>query len=378
LIVSKVRFKNPKSNSFYDTLNTRVQQYFTDNNISIHANTEMKWKTFILFFAYFTCYALILSGLFSLGGLWLLSIGMGICMAGIGFSIAHDAIHGSYSANKKVNTILGYSMNLIGGNRYVWYITHNVVHHTYTNIYKHDEDLQLAPFIRLSKHAPYQKIHRFQHILAFVAYSLATFFWVFIKDYKKLSQDNIGPYHSKKHPRTEIVQLVISKIIYYIYTIIIPFIVLDIAWWQFAIGFLTMHLTAGVILGVIFSLAHVVEETEHPMHDEQGKMEDTWAVLQMKTTSNFAMNNRFLSWYVGGLNFQIEHHLFPNICSIHYKPLSKIVQATASEYSVPYYYQKTLTDAIASHYNQLKALGREHNHLVASPTDKQVLMSEMV
>jgi linoleoyl-CoA desaturase len=114
LIVSKVRFKNPKSNSFYDTLNTRVQQYFTDNNISIHANTEMKWKTFILFFAYFTCYALILSGLFSLGGLWLLSIGMGICMAGIGFSIAHDAIHGSYSANKKVNTIFSPSGEISG------------------------------------------------------------------------------------------------------------------------------------------------------------------------------------------------------------------------------------------------------------------------
>jgi linoleoyl-CoA desaturase len=359
LSITKVRFANTQQRTFHETLSNRIGDYFKEQNLSIHANAEMKWKTAILLTAYFGCYLLILSGWFPLSASWLLCVGMGIAMAGIGFSIAHDAIHGAYSANKNVNYILGLSMNLIGGNRYAWNITHNIVHHTYTNIYKHDEDLQLAPFIRLTKHAPYHPIHRIQHFTAFIAYSLATFFWVFIKDYKKLSQPNIGPHDNRYKPKGEMTILIISKILYYIYTIIIPFWILNIAWWQFAIGFFTVHLTAGVILGVIFSLAHVVEETEHPIADEHGKMEDSWAVHQFKTTSNFAMNNSWVGWYVGGLNFQVEHHMFPNICSIHYPKISPIVQATANEFNVPYYYHETLVGAIASHYRQLKMLGRE-------------------
>ena len=358
MIVTKVRFKNPQSSDFQKTVNERVYNYFSENNISIHANTEMKIKTFVLLATYFACYFAIISGTFSLSLMWFFAFTMGVAMAGIGMSIMHDANHGSYSNNKTVNYILGLTMNLIGGNRYSWSITHNIVHHTYTNIHEHDEDLKLAPFIRLSKHVAHRPIHRFQHFLTFIAYSLATIFWVFIKDYRKLSQKNIGPYHSKKHPRQEIVMLFITKIIYYAYTIAVPLLVLDITIGQFLIGFFTMHLTGGVILGVIFSLAHVVENTEHPIGDEHGKMPDVWAIHQMKTTNNFAMDNTLVNWYVGGLNFQVEHHLFPNICSVHYKNISPIVKSTAEEFGVPYHYHNTLSDAVASHYRQLKVLGQ--------------------
>src|SRR5690606_12720504 len=136
-------------------------------------------------------------------------------------------------------------------------------------------------------------------------------------------------------------------------TIAIPLLLLNITIAQFLIGFFTAHLTAGIILGVVFSLAHVVENTEHPMGDENGKMPDSWAIHQMKTTNNFAMNNSMVTWYVGGLNFQVEHHLFPNVCSIHYKNISPIVKSTAEEFNVPYLYHETLTAAIASHYRQL-------------------------
>jgi len=357
VIVTKVRFQNPQSGAFHETLKQRVNQYFEEKKLSVHANRAMIVKTIVLLGAYFFCYGAIISGYFTLPVMWLYAIGMGIAMAGIGFSIAHDAIHGAYSENKKVNYLLGLTMNLIGGNRYTWNITHNIVHHTYTNIHEHDEDLKLAPFIRLSQHEPHRPIHRFQHYLTFVAYSLATIFWVFLKDYKKLSQKNIGPYQNRKHPKQEMIMLVLTKVAYYAYTIAVPLLVLDITIWQFLIGFFTMHLTAGIILGVIFSLAHVVENTEHPAGDENNKMPDSWAVHQMKTTNNFAMDNSIVNWYVGGLNFQVEHHLFPNICSIHYKNLSPIVQQTAQEFNVPYNYHNTLSDAIASHYRQLKYLG---------------------
>lgn len=357
MIVTKVRFRNPNACGFQKTLNERVEKYFTDNKITTYANTSMKVKTFVLLTAYFSSYFAIISGMFPVSAMWFFCFTMGVVMAGIGMSVMHDANHGSYSGNKKVNYILGLTLNLIGGNRYSWNITHNIVHHTYTNIHEHDEDLKLAPFIRLSKHEPLRPIHRFQHYTTFVAYSLATVFWVFLKDYKKLSQKNIGPYFSKKHPVKEMYILVLTKLFYYGYTIAIPLMVLDITVAQFLIGFFTMHLTAGVILGVIFSLAHVVENTEHPLGDEHGKMADSWAIHQLKTTNNFAMNNAWVNWYVGGLNFQIEHHLFPNVCSVHYKNLSPIVKTTAQEFNVPYNYHNTLGDAIASHFNQLKALG---------------------
>jgi len=357
-VATKVRFPNRDGRDFHKAVTKRVNSYFKDNGIATHANWRMYLKTAILLGSYFGFYFAIISGEFSIWAMWLMAVGLGVATAGIGFSVAHDAIHGAYFKNKNLNYLLGLSMNLIGGNRYVWSITHNVVHHTYTNIHDHDEDLEVASFIRLSPHAPRRPIHRFQHILAFFAYGLASIFWVFLKDYKKLAQKNIGPYDGKKHPRKEIAMLIVTKLAYYAYMIVVPLLVLDIAWWQYIIGFLTVHLTAGIILGVVFQMAHTVENVDQPLGDEEGRMEDSWAVHQMKTTGNFAMKNRFINWYVGGLNFQVEHHLFPNICSIHYTAISPIVKETAEEYGVPYHYYETFGEAIASHYRQLKKWGK--------------------
>lgn len=142
--------------------------------------------------------------------------------------------------------------------------------------------------------------------------------------------------------------LILFKLIYYTYTIIIPLLVMDITWWQFIIGFLTVHMVAGFILGIVFQLAHTVEGTEHIKDDGEGTMEDSWAVHQMRTTSNFAMGNRFINWYVGGLNFQVEHHLFPRVCSVHYPAISKILKSTAEQFDVPYHYHENL-EALFDH-----------------------------
>lgn len=344
---------------FYPELKKRVHTYFSEKNISENANYKMIVKTVALLLIYFGSYTLIIAGNLSLYIDWLLCIVLGAGMAGIGFSIAHDAIHGAYSKNGKVNYVLGLLMNIIGGNRYVWSITHNIIHHTYTNIYEVDEDLEIAPFIRLSEHAKHKSIHRVQHVLGFFAYGFATLFWVAMKDYKKILQKNIGPYKNKKHPPFEIAMLILFKFIYYFYIIALPLLVMNITWWQFLIGFITMHFTSGLILGIIFQLAHTVEETHHAVQNTEGNIDETWAVHQMKTTSNFAMKNRFINWYVGGLNFQVEHHLFPRICSIHYPAISKIVQRTAAEYDVPYHYHRTFLGAVRSHYRFLKRMGQK-------------------
>ncbi len=182
---------------------------------------------------------------------------------------------------------------------------------------------------------------------------------MFVKDYKYFMAEHLGPYHNKQHPRAEVANLIIMKAVYYSWAIVVPLLVLHVPWWQFAIGFAVMHLTAGFILGVIFQLAHVVEGTEYPVPDEAGRIEEAWLVHEMATTANFARGNRLLSWYVGGLNYQIEHHLFPRVCSVHYPAISPIVKEVALKYGMPYNDQPTLRSAVRSHQRMLVKLGRE-------------------
>jgi linoleoyl-CoA desaturase len=358
MAVKRVSFKRKGCKDFILELKSEIDAYFKENDISKYANRQMVLKTVILLSIYFGSYALIITGLFSWPLMLVLCFCMGMGMAGIGFSVSHDALHGAYSSNKAVNKALGYSFDLLGANGYIWKITHNIVHHTYTNIHKHDEDLEVAEFIRLSPHAEYKPIHRVQHILAFAAYAFATLFWVFVKDYMYFFKSELGPYENKSHPRAEWISLIVTKLFYYTYMLVIPYLVLSITWWQLLIGFLIVHLTGGVILGVVFQLAHVVEGTEHPTEDMEGNMENTWAIHQMETTSDFAHANKFLCWYIGGLNYQIEHHLFPRICSIHYPEISAIVERVALKHGVPYHNQTTLGIAIRSHYRTLKKFGK--------------------
>lgn len=359
MAVTRVSFKSHDKKDFARDLKHRVNSYFDRHNLSKNANSQMVAKTVILLSVYFGAYGLIITGSMSYLTMLFLCFVMGIGMAGIGFSVSHDALHGAYSSNKYVNKILGYSFDLLGANGYIWKITHNVVHHTYTNIYEHDEDLEVAEFIRLSPNAEHKPIHRYQHVLAFFSYGFATLFWVFIKDYKYFLQDTLGPYENKNHSISEWITLFITKIVYYGYMLVLPYLLLDITWWQLLIGFLVVHFTAGIILGIIFQLAHVVEGTEHPTENEEGNIENAWMVHQVETTSDFAHDNKLLCWFIGGLNYQIEHHLFPKICSIHYPKISHIVREVAEEHGLPYNYQNSLRAAIRSHYQTLKKFGRD-------------------
>jgi len=357
-IYHKISFNNKLCRDFTMEVKQKVNAYFEDNQLSKHANAAMVTKTIVILSSFWGSYALIMSGIFPLWVMWLLSFIMGLSMAGIGFSISHDALHGAYSSNKTINTVLGFTFDMLGANGYIWKITHNIIHHTYTNIHGHDGDLDIAGIVRLSPHSKHLAINRIQHILAFFVYSLATIFWVIAKDFIQFSLRRLVSYENKKHPIKEWIILFITKIIYFSYIIVAPLYFLDITFLQWLIGFLTLHLTAGLILGVIFQLAHVVEETEHPMPNDEMTIENHWLVHEMLTTSNFARKNKVLSWYIGGLNYQIEHHLFPCICSIHYPEISHIVEETANKYGIPYKQHGTFTEAVVSHYRTLKKFGR--------------------
>ena len=355
----KIRFSNRDAKAFVKDVRSRAAEHFAQTGRSRKADWRMVVKTIAILGVTVGAYGLIMTGQLSLGQMWFLSFVVGLGMAGIGFSVAHDALHGAYSSNRFVNAALGFTFDLMGANGYMWKITHNVIHHTYTNIHDVDEDLTVSPLLRLSPGARHYWFHRFQHRYGFLAYGLATVNWLFAKDFQQFLKRDIGPYENKKHPVAEIAILLVCKVLAVTWMIVLPLMFLDITWWQFLIGFLTAHMTAGMILGVIFQLAHVVEGPEFLQPDEEGTMEYAWLVHEMRTTSNFAFKNKVLSWYIGGLNYQIEHHLFPQTCSIHYPDLAPIVQAVAAEHEVPYHYNPTLRDAIASHYRMLKKLGPE-------------------
>jgi linoleoyl-CoA desaturase len=334
-----------------------VDEYFTARGQSPKANAGMVFKTVCMLSLTFVPYALILSGWFSPLAMLGLAALSGLGMAGIGFAVAHDALHGAYSDNPTVNRVLGWTMDLIGGSSYLWRTTHNVIHHTYTNIHGADEDLVVSPLLRLSPHAERKWFHRFQHWYAIPLYAMTTIFWVFVKDYKYLAAKDLGPYPDKKHSARDLVGVAIGKAVYYGWSVVLPLVLIPLPWWQIVIGMLVAHAVAGVALGVIFQLAHVVEETTHPEPSEKGAMPQSWVVHELATTANFAPRNTLLGWYVGGLNFQVEHHLFPKVCSVHYQALSEITRELAQKHGLPYNSHVTLAEAIGSHLRTLKEFG---------------------
>jgi linoleoyl-CoA desaturase len=357
---ASLRFPHSKQD-FYITLTQRVNQYFKTNGISRNANTEMVLKTFFMYGLYFIPYGLIITG--TVTNLWFLfglCVMMGLGTAGIGLSIMHDANHGSYSKKKWVNDLLGYSLNLVGGHAFTWKVQHNVLHHTYTNIHDADEDISPRGVLRMAPESPWKPAHRFQHIYAWFLYGLLTMVWILAKDFMRMvkySKDG----HFKKQNTTEAKEwffLLSTKAIYISYILVLPALLLPITWWQALIGFAVVHGIAGFILSIIFQPAHVIDGTEYPEPDESGMMENAWAIHQIRTTTNFANKSTFFSWYVGGLNFQIEHHLFPNVCHVHYRKISKIVKETTAEFGLPYKSAPTFLDAIIGHAKLLKQLGK--------------------
>ena len=354
----KVSFVKGEQADFYTALNKKVDAFFETGNFSKKGNRLMWFKVVFYPTIFITVYITLLTIHLYAPVQFLLWAVLGLFTAFIGLNISHDAVHGSLSKNKLVNSILGYSFNIIGGDCYVWNITHNIVHHTYTNIEGHDEDIQSIPMLRMSPHQKLRKIHRYQYWYAFIFYSLSSLLWVFIKDYRKFFKKNIGNYNNKQHPRKQYFILFFSKAVYFMLFLVLPLIFIQASWLQILLGFLVLHLTEGLTMAVIFMLAHVVEATEFPLPTHTGTINNTWAVHQLYTTADFGRNNSLLNFFCGGLNFQVEHHLYPKICHVHYRQISAIVKETAESFNLRYNENNSFFSAIGSHIRVLKLLGR--------------------
>ncbi len=319
----------------------------------------MVLKTVVMLGLYFIPLILINTGIVTQAWLlFTLYVISGLGMAGVGMGVMHDAIHGSYSRNQKVNQYLGYTMNLIGANAVVWKIQHNVLHHTYTNIDQADDDINAPFFLRFSPHAKRYWLHRFQHFYVWFFYGLSTISWVTTKDFIRISRyKKMGFFKGKNEYRNEVLKVIAWKLLYYSYALILPIIVVPLAWWVVLLAFVSMHFITGLLISLVFQTAHVMPNNEFPIPDENGLIENDWAIHQLATTTNYSPRSPFFSWLIGGLNYQIEHHLLPNVCHIHYKKLSSIVAETAAEFGIPYHTKKTFVAAIWDHVKMLNQLG---------------------
>ena len=352
-------FSRNDSAKFFRTLNKRVNDYFKENNIRRTGNWKIWVKTIVMFSLFLTPYFLILTLDLPSWAMLLLTIVMGIGMAGVGMNVMHDGNHGAFSEKDWINRIMGSSIYILAGNVYNWKVQHNVLHHTYTNIHGHDEDLEAGRILRFSKHTEWRKHHRFQHYYSILLYGLLTINWAITTDFLQMKRylKRKLSYGKFPNPKTEWSKLVISKIIYVSIWIVLPLVLTDIAWWKILIGFFVMHYVAGLILSVVFQLAHVMEDAEMPLPEESGTMKNTWAIHQLTTTINFGTNNKIINWFTGGLNHQVEHHIFPNISHVHYSKIAKIVKETALEFNLPYKEYATTRKAIAAHFSHLKQMG---------------------
>lgn len=357
----KLNFSFKKNSDFVNDLRQQVKTYFDENNISKYGNLSLVTKSILMAALYSLPFIAILTGLASSSFSIILSWSvMGLGMAGVGMVLMHDANHGSFSKHKSINNLLSKSMYFLGGYPLNWRYQHNNLHHKYTNIEGYDEDISPVNILRFSPHKPLQKIHRYQHIYAWFFYSLMTISWALYRDFNQLSRyyrENNTSF-TKKSFRFHLVDLIIAKIVYFGLFIALPITLNPSHWGAILIGFFIMHFISGFVLGIIFQTAHVMTSTSFPIADHNDQLENNWTVHQLLTTTNYSPKSKWFSWLIGGLNYQVEHHLFPQISHVHYARIAELVQVTARKYNIPYYVEPSFVVALKQHYHMLKILGK--------------------
>ncbi|MFW2476926.1 MAG: fatty acid desaturase family protein [Sediminibacterium sp.] len=354
--VSTPKFPSVKQ-SLHTELKKRVQQYFDERGIASTGNPKLFTKAIIMVIAFITVYL----HLIFFTPVWYLAIFecvvLGGLVAAIGFNVMHDGSHGSFSNNKWMNRIAASSISMLGANHFMWNMKHNMIHHSFTNVDGVDDDIEVGLLMRMAPTQKHYKLHKFQHLYFWILYMLLYVFWIFFADYKKYFSRKIGSVPLKKMSLNDHVEFWGVKVYHAIVFILLP--LLTVGWLYWVIGFVVMSFFAGFVLSIVFQLAHTVEHTEFPVADiESNKLPDEFAAHQIKTTANFATKNKLVSWLVGGLNFQIEHHLFPKISHVHYPAISEIVRNVCREYQLQYIEYPTMRKAVVAHVRFLRQMGR--------------------
>ncbi|MCU0507201.1 MAG: acyl-CoA desaturase [Anaerolineae bacterium] len=342
---------------FRKTLNERVEAHLRENGVPARDLPAMYAKTAISLVWWLGAYLLILLGGFPTWVNLILCVVFAFAVASIGFNVMHDANHRGYSDNPRVNRIVSLSAELAGISGFRWRTKHNVWHHTYTNIAGYDDDIEAYGLIRLSPRVPWRPLHRFQAWYFPLVYSLIAFDFI-LRDFLMALFGRSDPNHVyPKMTAGDKVTFWLGKLVYAVLMFAIPMLVFP--WWQVLIGYVLIMLVLGLLLGVVFQLAHISGDANFPEPKPNPlRIDNEWGIHQVETTVDFAPRNKLLNFYIGGLNYQIEHHLLPHVCHLNYPRLAPIVEQTCAEYGLRYVAYPTWRAAFMAHWRQLRALGQ--------------------
>lgn len=341
---------------FHQELRKRVRQHFLMSGQRQRDCPRMYVKTGIVLGWFLISY---FSLVFFPVAWWLsvpIAISLGLSMAAVGFNVQHDGGHGAYSARAWVNGLMAMSLDLLGGSSYIWARKHNKIHHSYTNITGHDDDINVGFVGRLSPHQKRLRFHRMQHYYLWFLYGLLPTKWQMYDDFRDVITGRIGVRRFERPKAWKLVIFFGGKIAFFSLAFLIPMLLHPA--WAVLLLYAVASFVQGLALSVVFQSAHCVEETSFPLpKNGTRRMKAAWAVHQVETTVNFACGSRLLSWLIGGLNFQIEHHLFPRICHVHYPALSRLVRETCETHGVRYTAHDSFWGVVASHFRWLRRMG---------------------
>ena len=351
---TSLKFGN--DHAFHREVRRRVDDYFRTTGRRRRDCWQMYVKTAVFIAAFTASYVLLV---FVAQSWWqglLLAVLLGLSAAGIGINVEHDGGHQAYSSSPWVNKLMAMTLELIGGSAYLWKWKHVVFHHTYVNITGHDTDIDLGILARLTPHQTRRSYHRWQHLYLWPLYALLAIKWQLFDDFRKLITGRISTQRFPRPKGWELVIFVAGKVVFFTLAFAIPLhlhpVRAVLVFYAVAAG------ATGIVLSVVFQVAHCVEEADFPAAPPGAVgLSRPWAVHQVETTVDFAGGNRLLTWYFGGLNFQIEHHLFPRICHVHYPRIAEIVRAACAEFGVRYAAHETFLAALASHWRWLRRMG---------------------
>jgi linoleoyl-CoA desaturase len=352
---------NRDDTAFKLDLRERVDAYFARTGKARTADAAMVGKTVFFLLAAVGLAAVLVTGVLPALPSLLVAMTLGLVVAGIGFNISHDALHGSYSRSPAVNFTLGALFDVLGASSYNWKRAHNVVHHTFTNVPGTDHDLEPGPFLLLYPRPAPPRIYRWQHVFAFPLYAFTLVVWVFKKDFVQIFDRTMT---GRPASRGGAVGMVLGKLVHFSLFLGLPLLVSPWAWWQVLVGYVAMLATAGFTLAIVFQLAHVVEGTTFPTADATNHLREGWASHQLRTTANFSQGSALATFLMGGLNNQVEHHLLPGVCHTHYAALAPIVRECALDHGLPYLVSGNFAQAVAAHTRTLYRLGRPSAALV--------------
>lgn len=348
--------KTVNEGQLYESIKLKIVQYFEQTRKTKKANLLLVVKALIFLclivggyglmitldtkdYFFFFCYYL----LFTLGSILFV------------VTVGHDASHQSLFKRRSANKIVGYSWNILGISKHLWEMKHHHSHHIYTNIPHKDFDIAESPLIRLNPNYNYRPYYKYQYLYAPALYLLFGVFVIYVRDFIFYYKTLYGQ-PGTRFGRYFLINLLITKLGYIFISIVIPAILLPFEWWTVLATNLGCLGIGGSFLLLVLIVPHINETAAINESSTSIKNQNDWTLHQIRCTIDSSADSRLLSWLTGGLNTHLIHHLFPDICHVHYIDLTRLVRQELNERGIRYQ-EKPIAISIIDHFRFLKKMG---------------------